>query len=602
MKKSLLAGLFLIFATCYAQALTPPTAAIFTNVSNNSYTRCNVDGSGIGVTSCNTTTLNNGLLNGPTGVAIYDAFIYFINTKESSYTQCPINQIGEINSYTCKKGMLTPGTMPRGMMVSGHFAYFANANSSYTQCALTADGIDLASCKNISLSDSLVVPVAIATDNNFAYFVNAGNNSYTQCLLSSWGIQSNLCQMIIPKGEGSLDEPQGIAIDNGFAYFVNVGKNGESSYTQCAVTNTGIDSNTCKTVKPAALGKLADAISIQNNIVYFANSGDNSYTQCSINNNGIDPTSCKISKPTGDGSLAEPAGAVVASNFLSQQLVYLTNGTDGYVQCNADYSGIKTGSCKTLPLMGAKVYGVKVHHGFAYFATTFGTLQCREDSDNGIDVSSCNKLGLPAANVLLDKIFAYLNAVENYFQCTVSNNAINSSSCKKFAYPTDGGRAYGIVIDGGSAYFGDFYDQDGYIGYFYKQCLVSADGIDLNACSTGGLSAITNDDDPDQELPEKGLVLANGSAYVLTYSSSYYQCPIDNNGVIEDACQGRKMGSGELDAIAFHDQLAYFTYHNNSGAGYQQCHLEANGDIGSCESPKQIGKGALGWIAFSDDK
>jgi|GEM_PF-5268533 len=302
---------------------------------------------------------------------------YFTNFGNNSYTECGVS-INGIEPATCTTIKPT-GTgalnWPMGITFHGNYAYIANSanQGGYTKCTVNSSGvIEPGTCVTtvpITNVGPLSYDVGIAFSGNYAYFsssissvIPAWNNNYTQCAVGVNGIESTSCTTVTPIGIGTLNGSYLLAVNGNYAYFPNV--NG-SSYTQCTINSSGIEANTCTTKTPTGAGTLNNpaAVTFNNGYAYFTNLNNwngGSYTQCAVGVNGIDYTSCTTRTPTGAGALSSPYGIAFNGGYA-----YIVNGNgNSYTQCLVNENGIDTNTCKTIMPTGTGSFNYPVGIAF----------------------------------------------------------------------------------------------------------------------------------------------------------------------------------------------------------------------------------------------
>lgn len=338
--------------------------------------------------------------------------------------------------------------------------HFQNGFTTYGQCYNNPEGGDKLSSGGSTCTGAgchftgKYLPDAVS-ESPVAYITNywdipydSGNFAYTKCNIGINGLlESSTCQKVYTQSPGKLDGPTGIVIYNGFAYIADYGySNAANQYTQCVVTQNGIESDTCTTVEPQyngsdALNYPADLVAI-GHYIYFTNSGANSYTQCSLDENGIESDTCTPIIPTTPGALNGPNGIGVKGN-----LIYFTNWLNSYTYCSFDADGlVDSSSCTTVtPTVGLlnNPYDITFKGRYAYFTNW-------QNNSPG----------------------------KTYAKCSVNaNNIINENSCQIVTPPLD--TPNGLTFYSNKAYFMNQNDQK------YTQCNVAANGlIDSSNCGT----------------------------------------------------------------------------------------------------------------------
>ena len=266
-------------------------------------------------------------------------YAFITSPNNNSYIECQVGASG-IESSTC--ALLKPtGTgalsVPNTIVINNGMSFTTNmGNNTITQCGS-------GSCSNL-IPAGLNAPQGLAIGNGFVYITNNGDGngtSYTQCNINSSGIESSTCATVAPTGAGTMTGPSGIAVDSNFAYILS----NESSYTQCNLGVSGIESNTCNTGSFSA-GNNIRGIAVNNGYAYVTNGGSNNIIQCNVNSNGIESNTCTTITPTGSGVLALPSGITIY-----ESTAYIINGTGAgsYTQCPVTGNGIESGSCITTP-------------------------------------------------------------------------------------------------------------------------------------------------------------------------------------------------------------------------------------------------------------
>lgn len=286
------------------------------------------------------------------------------------------------------------------------YAYFVNSQSnSYTQCKVNLFGIESSTCVTITPTGNgaLVHPVGIAFNGNYAYFTNAdfssGNHAvYTQCEVNASGIDPTTCMTTYATNILPIYRPTGLAFSGNYAYFANGG--GSAGYAQCEVNASGIDSTTCVEVVPSTLNNpldILDAVAFNGNYAYFTVSNVSSYMQCNVNASIIESNTCVLIKPTGAGALGVPIGIAFNGNYA-----YFANSQqyNSYTQCNVGLNGIESATCVTIAPAGLNsLGGIAFNGNYAYFTNINSNsyTQCNVGS-NGIYPATCVKTTLVGLN------------------------------------------------------------------------------------------------------------------------------------------------------------------------------------------------------------
>lgn len=300
----------------------------------------------------------------------------------------------------------TPTPTPAPTIIN--HAYFTNfGNNSYTQCGVSTNGIESGTCTTIKPTGigTLNWPMGIAFHGNYAYIANsASEGGYTRCAVNLNGIiESDTCTTIVPvTNVGALSYDVGIAFSGDYAYFSSSISSTvpawNNNYTQCTVGANDIESNSCMTITPTGIGMLNGPylLAISGNYAYFPNMNSTSYTQCAINMNGIESDSCTVITPAGSGVLNNPAAITFSGNYA--YITNLNNWNGGsYTQCGAGVNGIDYTSCATITPTGAGAlsspYGIAVNGNYAYIVNGDGNsyTQCAV-SVSGIDSATCRTI------------------------------------------------------------------------------------------------------------------------------------------------------------------------------------------------------------------
>ena len=235
--------------------------AYITNSGNNSYTQCNIGANGIESNTCHTVSPTVGL-NFPTGIAFNNGFAYIVDAGSSThlYTQCSVSSsTGDIDSNTCVSSSNPSAGNMSFVALSGGYAYFS-MSLGYIQCTVGLNGVLTCSGSQLltipSGAGAYNTPFGITVSNGLAYFIVFASPPYiAQCTVGTNGINNNAndCTFVTPTASGALNSPLGITINHGFAYIINSGNN---SYTQCQINATGIEASTCTTTIPTGNGVL----------------------------------------------------------------------------------------------------------------------------------------------------------------------------------------------------------------------------------------------------------------------------------------------------------------------------------------------------------
>lgn len=326
----------------------------------------------------------------------------------------------------------------------------------------------------------------LVLDTVFAYISNTESNSYTQCRASVDGlIESSTCNTITPiLGNNpeslALSGPTGIAFSGKYVYITNI----NSTYTQCEINaSTGINANSCISVKPIISGTESPALStsiglaFSGNYAYFNNlgshdllNGGSSYTQCNVNpiTKTIESTSCIQISPILEGSESTPALTYPMGIAFLGNYVYISDLIDlnynisfGYTQCsvNAIMGNIESNTCtKVYPTITgtaeSALYtpgGITFNRGFAYFTDLIANAytQCRVangqiDSANCLPVALGESVLTTPAKIAFFGQYAYITNINarSYTQCNVNESTgIDAGTCVMIT-PTGQGVLY----------------------------------------------------------------------------------------------------------------------------------------------------------------
>lgn len=313
----------------------------------------------------------------------------------------------------CNGGSSGNSPTPSPTPATVSFAYFTNfGGNSYTQCGVSANGIEISTCTTIKPtgSNALTYPMGIAFNESYAYITNSANSGgYTQCHVNSIGIiETNTCTRVIPQtNNGELSYAIWVAFNGNYVYFdsSNGGSgepyvNWQNNYTQCQIGANGIvNPNSCTTVTPTGIGALNWPYlfafnTLNGNYAYFPNMNSSNYTQCSVGENGIESASCAIVTPTGNSALSNPSA--IAFNGSYAYITNLNNYTGGsFTQCAVRENGvIDSSTCNTLTLTGTNTlsspYGIAFKGNYAYFVNGDNNsfTQCTV-GNNGIEINTC---------------------------------------------------------------------------------------------------------------------------------------------------------------------------------------------------------------------
>ena len=304
-----------------------PTYAYIANQSNQSYTQCSINESGIESLSCfNVTPMSSSgaqLLNNPIKIAFNESYAYITNQSSSpgNYTQCSVNESGIESSSCFNVTPMSSGTpLLNGSIViafNQNYAYIINnLGNNYTQCNVVSGLIESATCFNVTPMSSgtplLNHPVSIAFNGSYAYITNATASYYTQCSVDSTGlIESTTCFNVTPmlSGTALLSSSYGILVNESYAYLID---NIQSNYMQCGVVSGLIESSSCFNVTPMSSGTALlshpNGIGIYESYAYITNSSY--YTQCGVVSGLIESSSCFNVTPMSSGTplLSAPVG------------------------------------------------------------------------------------------------------------------------------------------------------------------------------------------------------------------------------------------------------------------------------------------------------
>ncbi len=276
---------------------------------------------------------------------------------------------------------------------------------------------------------SIIAAKLIAKEAVYAYILNYGNNSYTQCIVNpADGTLSN-CNTVIPTGRGALDGPSVMTIDGIYAYIPNVNNN---SYTQCVISTSDGTLLNCNTVIPTGNGALdgPSVVLINNGYAYITNYLNNSFVQCIASSIDGTLSNCNTFVPSGSGALSKPNEIAINNGYA-----YITNyDANSYTQCNVSpVSGLLSNCNTTTPSGGATLNGptgITINNGYAYIANYHGAsyTQCNVNSTTGT-LSNCNTVIpdgsgalLAPTEITINRGYAYITNDDNnsYTQCNVS--------------------------------------------------------------------------------------------------------------------------------------------------------------------------------------
>ena len=291
-------------------------------------------------------------------------FIASYYSNVGAYTQCGLTIDGSIESSSCNN-INTNIILPSGIAISNNYAYITQAylpdniqteSSTFTQCNVNAESIESASCAPVTITPTGMSLGGIAISNGHAYMTSMNNNSIVQCNIDNLGIESQSCSTITPTGSGALNYPAGIAADLNYVYIANSAESiffypTGNSYTQCPISESGMNSSGCITVIPGGSGALSSVsqVTVNSGFAYFSNTYESGYTQCAINTNGINPSSCStviVNSPDIVNNEFNPAGIGIYGNY-AYILNANANGND-YMQCNVTANGIDQSSCSNI--------------------------------------------------------------------------------------------------------------------------------------------------------------------------------------------------------------------------------------------------------------
>lgn len=280
--------------------------AYFTNLANNTYTKCTVNSQNGSLANCLSTYVPT--ISFPMAIAFNDGYAYIANGTGNAYTLCSTNQNnGDLSNCTAITDVALDVNGTKSISFNNNYAYFINSDNSYTRCWALSNG-RLSDCVNKTNVNDLALAYGIIFDNVYnAYYVNTASSLYTQCMTNKAdGYLLDCISRQIPSQSGALvDSPDGLGFNNGYAYFSS---NMNNTYTQCVVNNSTGVLSTCKTVDGSSFLDNPYQVVFNSGYAYFTNLNNNSYTSCIVNPDNGNLSGCTMTMPTGNGALDTPFG------------------------------------------------------------------------------------------------------------------------------------------------------------------------------------------------------------------------------------------------------------------------------------------------------
>ncbi|MDQ5920682.1 MAG: hypothetical protein QG673_738 [Pseudomonadota bacterium] len=273
-------------------------------------------------------------------------WLFIGNNNNSGITQCRITANG-VNLATCNNVMPSKTTAkgfsyPTGMSVSKNTLYITNDYKYITQCTISANGLDADSCFKTEIIGTYSIQNPEIISNTFLLTTD---KKIHYCPLNNVTIDNTKCKNF---AMGDSDKSiTGMTIANNMVYLV---RNGDwqqpDIITQCSIDSTGIiDTTTCSSVTPTGVGQIKDSqdIKIYNNMAYIT--GREAVTTCNLNSNkSIDAASCH--------NYAVAGGSSFKSSVLGDNKLYTISGSAEIAVCNLTSTGIDTKSCQVLKPAG----------------------------------------------------------------------------------------------------------------------------------------------------------------------------------------------------------------------------------------------------------
>jgi len=295
----------------------------------------------------------------------------------------------------CNSGSSSPTPTPTP--TQGYMYNVSYSNNSIVQCALDYTTGVVSGCVSTKPigAGALNGPAYIASEGNKTVVITNWNsvNTYTECKVSNSGLDIASCQTHKPTGAGALDGVAGIAVDvnNKYAYFVNV--NGDS-ITQCTVGANSINIDSCVTLQPKSPGALDDpkGVVVAGGSLVITNSTSNSVTTCPISAVGLNIGGCIQTKIT---ALNDPREIVQQNNYFT----IVNYGDNSYTQCLSAGDAFNPGACtKYKPTIPGALSGPKnlvAIPGFVYIQNFDGNsmVSCTSDPTGAILLSTCAPVG-----------------------------------------------------------------------------------------------------------------------------------------------------------------------------------------------------------------
>ena len=208
-------------------AISADGGAVYVTEGSGTVTRCNVDSSGLSQCS----VAGNGF-SSPVSLIVNGSVAYESDQGTGLIFRCSIDPAGDLTGCV---GLALPSPLGGVLAINGSTLYMTVASlPNLVRCSIGAAGA-LSGCVNDTLPFS---GGGIAMDASSAY-VTATTNAVFRCLIDN---TTGMLTGCADSGAGTtvFNQPNGITIFGGFAYVVNRGNN---TVTQCRIGSDGGLSN-----------------------------------------------------------------------------------------------------------------------------------------------------------------------------------------------------------------------------------------------------------------------------------------------------------------------------------------------------------------------
>ena len=277
------------------------------NNGNDSITQCQITLNGINLFTCQNKVpakLTVGSYNNWSGIAASNDNLYITSFGSRDIAMCRIGKDG-IDIRACNKIKVIGNYSPLNPLIIDNAIYYSSHSKIY-RCQLGVDGVIVnARCSSFSLDEENDIK-GMRAANNMIYILH--NNDYgkpdsiMQCRTTSDGIDGASCNDVSLNGV-NLADSNSIYVSSSKVYITNSGK-----IVQCAVQNGEIRADNCKS---NSLGSGLTASYYFNGKLYLTDRDRDSIFQCDMSAKKINEDSCARLKPVGDSKLSSPTSVVI---------------------------------------------------------------------------------------------------------------------------------------------------------------------------------------------------------------------------------------------------------------------------------------------------